>query len=63
MPFANKFRAMMDFPFAGDKLDVFIVESVKVRDQRTGSEGYIYDVSIVLEGPGGQRKVRQALKA
>ena len=63
MPFANKFRAMMDFPFAGDKLDVFTVESVKVRDQRTGSEGYIYDVSLVLEGPGGQRKVRQALKA
>lgn len=62
MPFANKFRAMMDFPFAGDKLDVFTVESAKVRDQQTGSEGYIYDVSIVLEGPGGQQKVRQALK-
>ena len=62
MPFANKFRAMMDFPFAGDKFDGFTVESVTVRDQRTGSEGYIYDVRIVLEGPGGQRRVRQALK-
>lgn len=62
MPFARKFRAMMDFPFAGDKLDVFTVESIQVRDQRTGSEGYIYDVRIVLRGPGGQRKARQALK-
>jgi hypothetical protein len=63
MPFAKKFRAMMDFPFAGDQLDAFTVESVGVCDQQTGSEGYIYDVDIVLEGPGGQRGVRQALKA
>lgn len=63
MPFARKFRAMMDFPLAGDRLDDFVIESVQVRDQRTGSEGYIYDVSMVLRGPGGQRKVREALRS
>jgi hypothetical protein len=63
MPFARKFRAMMDLPLAGDELGGFAVESIRVRDQRTGSEGYVYDVSIVLQGPGGQRGVRQALKA
>ncbi|MBN1579919.1 MAG: hypothetical protein JXA89_04400 [Anaerolineae bacterium] len=63
MPFANKFRAMMDFPFAGDTLGDFIVESVDVRDERGGSEGYVYAVRMVLRGPGGQQGVRRALKS
>jgi hypothetical protein len=64
MPFASKFRAMMGFPFAGDTLEGFDVESVEVRDApHTGSGGYVYDVRLVLCGPGGQAGVRRALKA
>lgn len=62
MPFAKKFRAMMDFPFSGDTIDMFTVESVEVRDERGGSDGYVYDVQMVLQGPGGQQGVRHALK-
>lgn len=30
MPFASKFRAMMDFPFPGDTVGGYRVESVEV---------------------------------
>jgi hypothetical protein len=63
MPFAKKFRAMMDFPFAGDTIGDFDVESVDVRDVPGGSGRYAYAVRLVLRGPGGQRGVRSALKA
>jgi hypothetical protein len=63
MPFAKKFRAMVDFPSAGDVLDGFMVESVDVRDVQGGSMGYIYGVRMVLQGPGGQAGVRKALKS
>lgn len=62
MPFAKKFRAMMAFPFAGDIMDGFTVESVDVRDMQGGSSGYIYAVQMVLCGPGGQQGVRRVLK-
>jgi len=63
MPFADKFRAMMDFPFPGDMLEDFLVESVDV-SHHGGSAGiYCYDVRMVLRGPGGQQGVRSALKA
>jgi len=63
MPFANKFRAMMDFPFAGDTVGGFTVEHVDVR-HRSGSTGqYLYSVQMTLHGPGGQQGVRRALKA
>ena len=62
MPFADKFRAMMDFPFAGDTLGGFDVESVDV-SHHGGSAGiYCYDVRLVLYGSGGQQGVRRALK-
>ena len=63
MPFAKKFRAMMDFPFAGDTVGSFTVESVDVRDERGGSGRYAYSARMVLRGPGGQQGVRRALKA
>jgi len=63
MPFASKFRAMMDFPFAGDTIGGLIVESVDVRHESVGSGQYAYAVRMVLRGPGGQRGVKQALKA
>ena len=63
MPFAKKFRAMMDFPFAGDTIGDFAVESVDVRDERGDSEGYVYGVRIVLRGPGGQQGVKRALRS
>ena len=62
MPFAKKFRAMLDFPFAGDVLGNFTVESVDVRDIQGGAKGYIYGVRMVLRGSGGQAGVRRALK-
>ncbi len=62
MPFAKKFQAMVDFPFAGDVVGGFTVESVDVRNVQGGSMGYIYGVSMVMRGPGGKQGVRRALK-
>lgn len=61
MPFAAKFRAMMDLPFAGDTLGGFAVESIDV-SHRSDHRGYSYSVRMVLSGPGGQQGVRHALK-
>lgn len=62
MPFAKKFRAMMDMPFAGDAIDGFAVESIDVHDEWGAPEGYAYSVRMVLRGPGGEQGVRRALK-
>jgi hypothetical protein len=62
MPFAKKFRAMMGFPFAGDTVGDFAVESVDVRDEPHAAGRYVYSVRMVLQGPGGQQGVRRALK-
>jgi hypothetical protein len=40
MPFANKFRAMMDFPLAGDTVGSFLVEEVDVGCDPHGSGRY-----------------------
>ena len=61
MPFANKFRAMMDMPFPGDTLGDLTVESVEVGHTASGPGLYAYAVRMVLEGPGGQQGVRRAL--
>ena len=63
MPFATKFRAMMDFPLPGDIVGGFVVEEVDVRDEPGGPGRYAYSARIVLRGPGGQRGVRAALQA
>jgi hypothetical protein len=63
MPFAKKFQAMMDFPFAGDTVGGFAVESVDVQDEWGGSEGYAYAVRMVLRGPGGKQGVKRALQS
>lgn len=62
MPFANKFRAMMDFPFPGDSLGNFTVEEVDVGCCPGGSGRYDYPIRLVLRGPGGQKGVRDALR-
>ena len=62
MPFAVKFRAAMGFPFEGDTVGGFTVESVDVRDRRSGEEGYVYEAKIVVHGPGGKQGVWRALK-
>lgn len=63
MPFAKKFRAMMDFPFPGDTVGDFTVESVDVWDEQSSSEGHIYGVRMVLHGIGGKQGVKRALKS
>ncbi len=63
MPFADKFRAMLDFPFAGDRLGAFLVESVEVGHEGEGAGRYVYPVRRVLRGPGGRQGVLRALKA
>jgi hypothetical protein len=62
MPFADKFRAMMDFPFPGDAVGPYHVESVNVGHEAGGPGIYKYAVRLVLQGPGGQQGVKQALK-
>jgi hypothetical protein len=61
MPFANKFRAMMDLPLPGDTVGDFTVESVEVNDEPREWWGYAYAVRIVVHGPGGKAGVRRAL--
>jgi hypothetical protein len=61
MPFAKKFRAMMDFPFPGDQMGDFVVESVSVEDEWGHPEGYVYAVEMVLCGSGGKQGVKRAL--
>lgn len=66
MPFANTFRAMLCFPFPGDALGEFVVESVEVRDAPPGDAPpglslHAYAVRMVVRGPGGQQGVRRAL--
>ena len=63
MPFAIKFRAMMDLPLAGETVGGLIVERVEVGHEGKGPGLYGYAVRIVLQGPGGQEGVRRALKA
>ena len=63
MPFADKFRAMMGFSFAGDGVGGFVVESVDVRHESGGAGRYAYPVRMVLRGPGGRQGVLRALKA
>lgn len=62
MPFADKFRAMMTFPFPGDMLGAFTVESVEVGHQGMDAGLYVYPVRIVLRGPGGVAGAAKALK-
>jgi hypothetical protein len=62
MPFANKFRAMLDMPLVGDTVEGYLVESVAVGHEGKGPGLYGYAVRIVLQGPGGQEGVRRALK-
>jgi hypothetical protein len=62
LPFADKFRAMMDFPFAGDCVAGFVVEHVDVAHESGGAGRYVYPIRIVLRGPGGQAGVKRALK-
>jgi hypothetical protein len=63
MPFANKFRAMMDFPFPGDAMGDFTVESVDVFVVKEDKGGIVYGVRMTLIGPGKVQKVQQAIKA
>jgi hypothetical protein len=63
MPFAGKFRAMMDLPLVGDTVGGFAVESVDVSHESCGPGLYTYSARITLHGPGGKQGVRQALKA
>lgn len=60
MPFANKFRAMMDLPLPGDTVAGFLIEHVDVSHEPAGWWGYSYDVRVVLRGPGGKSGVRRA---
>jgi hypothetical protein len=53
---------MMDFPFPGDQVGDFVVESVSVEDEWGHPEGYVYAVRMVLRGPGGKQGVLRTLR-
>ncbi len=63
MPFANKFRAMMDFPFPGDTMGGFTVESVDVHMVKEDKAGIEYGGRLVLSGPAGLPALKKAIKA
>ena len=62
MPFADKFRATMDFPVVGDNIGGFLVESVDVGHVGAGGGRYEYPVRIVVKGKGGKQGVKTAFK-
>lgn len=62
MPFARKFRAMMGFPFAGDSIGAYTVESVDIHDEKGDGDGHVYGVRMVLRGPGGAQGVQRVLR-
>ena len=62
MPFAKKFRAMMDLPLSGETLGDFAVEEIDVWDEPGSAGQYAYGVRMTLRGPGGQQGVRRALR-
>ncbi|MGC9467946.1 MAG: hypothetical protein ACP5HS_05105 [Anaerolineae bacterium] len=61
MPFAKKFRAMMDFPLAGETIGDFTVERIEVDDVAGDFGQHGYAVRMILSGPGGKQGVRRAL--
>jgi hypothetical protein len=63
MPLAKKFRAMMDFPFPGDTMGNFTVESVDVNVVKEDKGGIVYEVRMALSGPGKEQNVQQAIRA
>jgi hypothetical protein len=72
MPFADKFRAMLDLPFPRDTLGpppdedarggAITVESVSVGHEGRAPGQYAYPLCLVLRGPGGVAAVRRAIK-
>ncbi len=67
MPFAEKFRAMLALPLAGDTLgdaaDGLTVESIAVGHEGRAAGLYAYPLRLVLRGPGGLTAVKRAIKA
>lgn len=63
MPLAKKFSAMMNFPFPGDTVGDFTVESVDVYVVKEDAGIIEYGGRMVLSGPGRAQDVRRALKA
>lgn len=62
MPFADKFRAMMDMPFPGDSLGGLVLESVQVGHEGRAAGCYAYPLRLVLRGRGGMAAVKAAIK-
>lgn len=61
MPFADKFRAMMEMPLPGDTVGDFTIEECDVTHEADGWRGYVYNVRIVMRGPGGIAGVRRTV--
>lgn len=61
MPFAKKFRAMMDVPLPGEAVGDFTVEESEVSNEADGWRGYVYNVRILMRGPGGIAGVRRTV--
>ncbi len=62
MPFAKKWSAMMEFPVAGETLGDFTIECFEARDVAGGFGQHGYVLDLVLQGFGGQKGVRKALR-
>ncbi len=62
MPFADKFRAMMEMPFPGEALGELVVESVEVGHEGRAAGHYAYPLRLVLRGRGGVAAVKRAIK-
>lgn len=63
MPFADKFRALVDMPFRGDTLGDLTVESVEVSHVGLAAGQYVYPLRLVLHGRGGEAAVERAIKS
>jgi hypothetical protein len=72
MPFADKFRAMLDMPFPGDALGAppeegpsggaFTVESINVAHEGRAPGHYAYPFRLELRGAGRLAALKRAIK-
>jgi hypothetical protein len=62
VPFAKKWAAMMGFPFPGESVSGFVVESLEVHDVAGDFGQHGYAAEMVLRGPGGKTALQKALR-
>ena len=57
MPFADQFQRCMKIPYAGEMVNKFLVQSIKVSHQNLFDGVYSFPIELVVIGDGDKKKV------